>query len=373
MITGVLSDPNNEVIATEDFSAASVWEYRVPDEVGHPLKVRPEAAEFFRRVNALAPPKPYIYLAFLNFKVVVKVGVNKISGFNQCSNFKLGLLTQKGPASAFEQAWQSDTELSMNATTATAGHRPPLNYAAIVGYNSQAMAYTFAVLAILINAFVIRNRLFLAQITYTKAVYMPLIAWGVFRAVGFFMRGYIIGGDNGQNYGLYQATQIVGNIGFLPLAAALAFNIIKCASIVHQHPPKKLLFFRLVAILVFVVCFACVMGFAFDYILNYPVNRPFSLRPALTKATIVWYASHHVLYGFHPARRWNRWIDGVNMRLLPFRHHHPSSRQKQGSLDREASDRFALALASVDGAGYPDDYQIGFFHVPQLEPNPANG
>ncbi|KAI8618993.1 hypothetical protein BC830DRAFT_1106319 [Chytriomyces sp. MP71] len=67
----VLARLDNTVIALDDYSAASVWEYRTMEPEKRALEgpaARIEVTAFMAAVEALAPPLPYTYLAFLGAK-----------------------------------------------------------------------------------------------------------------------------------------------------------------------------------------------------------------------------------------------------------------------------------------------------------------
>ncbi|KAJ3201932.1 hypothetical protein HDU82_007725 [Entophlyctis luteolus] len=147
-----------------------------------------------------------------------------------------------------------------------------LNYAHLAGWNSQAFPAVFLTAAIVLTILTIRNRFFFAKTAHTRTVYTPLLAWGILRMIGMAMRVNIVQGDNGQNLGYYKAAQIVGNIGYFPLSISLVLNTIESITIVFKLQPSTSKKFKLGAFIYFFLSVICLVVFAFDYIINYPLG-----------------------------------------------------------------------------------------------------
>ncbi|KAJ3225203.1 hypothetical protein HDU81_008079 [Chytriomyces hyalinus] len=99
----LVADPTVEVVASDDFNCVSVWERKTVEDKEAPAAPTPqprqEVADFFKKVYEIAPPKPYLYLAFLATNVA-----GKGAGSNMLRQ-KLALLDSNEPSGKKAQVY----------------------------------------------------------------------------------------------------------------------------------------------------------------------------------------------------------------------------------------------------------------------------
>ncbi|KAJ3244861.1 hypothetical protein HDU78_010338 [Chytriomyces hyalinus] len=84
------------------------------------------------------------------------------------------------------------------------------------------------------------------------------------------MRGYILTGDNGENYSFYQWTNIVSSLGFMPLSEAMAVITVEGCALVFGFSKKLASRLDLIVKLLFITFGCCVAGSVMDFTLNRP-------------------------------------------------------------------------------------------------------
>ncbi|KAJ3076895.1 hypothetical protein HDU98_010990 [Podochytrium sp. JEL0797] len=145
------------------------------------------------------------------------------------------------------------------------------NFALLAAWDSSTAAYIFMGLAILFTVCTLRNLIFFAKTKHTKAVYFYLLMWCFARVAAFALRGYALTGENGDDYGHYEAAQIILSIGFMPLAEVLTFNIAEASTLIYELSHRTYLRLRILIMVLFVVFGTSVTA----YVIDFTINRPF--------------------------------------------------------------------------------------------------
>ncbi|TPX69732.1 hypothetical protein CcCBS67573_g06770 [Chytriomyces confervae] len=180
-------------------------------------------------------------------------------------------------------------DISKTLTTIPASASPPLiptsfensnqsapsrsiNYASAAQWDSPEIAYLFLALTVIASACIFRNLIFKAKTRQTKAIYIYLSIWCIARVACFAMRGYILTGDNGENYSFYQWTSIVSSLGFMPLSEAMAVITVEGCALVFGFSKKLASRLDLTVKLLFITFGCCVAGSVMDFTLNRPLG-----------------------------------------------------------------------------------------------------
>ncbi|KAJ3403353.1 hypothetical protein HDU80_004252 [Chytriomyces hyalinus] len=147
-----------------------------------------------------------------------------------------------------------------------------INYASAAQWDSPEIAYLFLALTVIASACIFRNLIFKAKTRQTKAIYIYLSIWCLARVACFAMRGYILTGDNGENYSFYQWTNIVSSLGFMPLSEAMAVITVEGCALVFGFSKTLASRLDLTVKLLFITFGCCVAGSVMDFTLNRPLG-----------------------------------------------------------------------------------------------------
>ncbi|KAJ3282139.1 hypothetical protein HDU79_010159, partial [Rhizoclosmatium sp. JEL0117] len=163
--------------------------------------------------------------------------------------------------------------MSSTATNATTPHYPPgyiPDYPRLVKWDSLPAAYIYMTLTLIMTFTTLRNLIFHAKTKHTKAVYIYLLFWCIFRFAAFAMRAYALSDNHGENYSTYTSTQIVLSIGFMPLAEVLTFNIAEASTLIYELGHRTYVRIRVLIMICFVTFGSCITAFVIDFTLNKP-------------------------------------------------------------------------------------------------------
>ncbi|KAI9324355.1 hypothetical protein BDR26DRAFT_1014827 [Obelidium mucronatum] len=144
------------------------------------------------------------------------------------------------------------------------------NWPHLASWDSESAAYTYMGLTVITTIAVLRNGFFFANIKHTKAVYIYLFLWCLFRLTAFGMRGHVLHGNNGENLDTYKHTQIVLSIGFMPLAEALTLNIAESSTLIYELSHRTYIRLRILIIFLFLTFGISLTAFVIDFTMNKP-------------------------------------------------------------------------------------------------------
>ncbi|KAJ3003948.1 UNVERIFIED_CONTAM: hypothetical protein HDU68_005418 [Siphonaria sp. JEL0065] len=140
----------------------------------------------------------------------------------------------------------------------------------LAAWDSDYTAFTYMGLSVVMTLAVLRNLIFFAKTKHTKAVYLYLMFWCLFRLAAFAMRGYMLVDSHGQSLDTYKSTQIVLSIGFMPLAEVLTFNVAEASTLIYELSHRTYIRLRILIMICFVVFGTAVTAFVIDFTLNKP-------------------------------------------------------------------------------------------------------